>query len=238
MNLNDKYVIKKGQIYLSGIQALVKLPLLQRSLDLKNGLLTAGFISGYRGSPLGGVDKALWSAENILKSSDIQFVPGLNEDLAATHVWGSQQVGFFGPSKYDGVFGMWYGKGPGVDRSGDAIKHANVAGTSKHGGVLMVVGDDHPCKSSTFPHQSDQMLTGSFVPILNPSNIEDMLSFGLYGWAMSRFTGLWIALKVVTELADNTSTVDLDLSKFKVNLPEIEMPEGGLNIKWPDEPLE
>jgi indolepyruvate ferredoxin oxidoreductase len=156
VDLEDKYRLDAGRIYLSGIQALVRLPLLQRQRDRAHNLKTAGFISGYRGSPLGMYDHSLWRAKSHLQANDIAFVPGLNEDLAATAVWGSQQVGLYPGAKVDGVFGIWYGKGPGVDRSMDPLKHANSAGTSRHGGVLAFAADDHGCQSSTLAHQSDQ----------------------------------------------------------------------------------
>src|SRR6204780_956704 len=171
VNLEDKYTLQSGRIYLSGIQALVRLPLMQRARDRAAGRNTACFISGYRGSPLGTYDSALWQAKALLENNDIRFQPGLNEDLAATAVWGSQQVGMWPGATVDGVFGIWYGKGPGVDRSADAIKHANAAGTSKNGGVLVVVRDDHGCQSSTLPHQSEQILVAAMVPILNPATV-------------------------------------------------------------------
>ena len=168
VSLDDKYALDTTRAYMTGIEALVRLPILQHQRDLDRGLRTAGFISGYRGSPLGGVDQAMWSAQSFLDKHNIHFQPGVNEDLAATAVWGSQQVGLFEGAKYDGVFGMWYGKGPGVDRSMDVIKHANAFGTSKYGGVLAVAGDDHAAKSSTLPHQSEHMFIGASIPVLNP----------------------------------------------------------------------
>src|SRR6204780_5705853 len=160
---------QSGAFYLSGIQARVPLPLMQRARDRAAGLNTAGFISGYRGSPLGTYDSALWQAKALLENNDIRFQPGLNEDLAATAVWGSQQVGLFPGATVDGVFGIWYGKGPGVDRSVDALKHANAAGTSRFGGVLAIAGDDHGCQSSTLAHQSEQVFAAALMPILNPA---------------------------------------------------------------------
>jgi indolepyruvate ferredoxin oxidoreductase len=185
VGLDDKYRLEAKRIYLSGIQALVRLPMLQRERDRLQNLNTAGFISGYRGSPLGMYDNALWRAKSFLQSHDIAFVPGLNEDLAATAVWGSQQVGMFPGAKVDGVFGIWYGKGPGVDRSVDALKHANSAGTSRHGGVLALAGDDHGCQSSTLAHQSEQVFAAALMPILNPATLQDYLDLGLYGFALS-----------------------------------------------------
>ncbi|HEX5344481.1 MAG TPA: indolepyruvate ferredoxin oxidoreductase family protein, partial [Duganella sp.] len=189
VSLDDKYTSTKGTIFLSGIQALVRLPMMQQVRDKMAGLNTAGFISGYRGSPLGGLDENLWKAKPHLEAHNVQFVPGVNEDLAATAVWGSQQVDLIGESKYDGVFAMWYGKGPGVDRCGDVFKHMNHAGTSKHGGVLLVAGDDHGAYSSTLPHQSDHIFSACMVPVLYPCNVQEYLDLGIHGWAMSRFSG-------------------------------------------------
>src|ERR1700755_1023973 len=192
VSLDDKYTLASGRVYLTGTQALVRLAMIQRERDLAAGLNTGGFISGYRGSPLGGFDQALWKAKKHLADHHIHFTPGVNEELAATAVWGSQQVGLFPGAKYDGVFAMWYGKGPGVDRSGDAFKHANAAGSAKHGGVLLLAGDDHACKSSTLPHQSEYAFMDASIPVLNPSGVQEMLDLGLYGWAMSRYSGCWI----------------------------------------------
>src|SRR6201987_1636086 len=185
VGLDDKYRLEEKRIYLSGVQALVRLPMLQRERDRLAGLTTAGFISGYRGSPLRMYDHALWRAQYFLPAPDIAFVPGLNEDLAATAVWGSQQVGLFPGARVDGVFGIWYGKGPGVDRSMDVLKHGNAAGTSKHGGVLLLCGDDHGCSSSTLAHQSEQVLIAAMIPVLNPATLQDYLDFGLMGFALS-----------------------------------------------------
>ena len=187
VSLDDRYAVESGRIILSGIQALVRLPLLQARRDAAAGLNTAGFISGYRGSPLGGLDQALWGARTFLDDARVKFQPGLNEDLAATAVWGSQQVGLFPGAKHDGVFGMWYGKAPGVDRSGDAFRHANAAGSAAHGGVLAVAGDDHGCKSSTLPSQSEYTFMDLGIPVLNPASVQDILDYGQLGWAMSRY---------------------------------------------------
>ena len=227
--------------FISGIQALVYLPVMQAVLDRANGLHTAGFISGYRGSPLGGLDQALWRERALLEQARIEFQPGLNEDLAATSVWGSQQTNLFQGAKYDGVFSYWYGKGPGVDRSGDAIKHANFAGTSAYGGVLAIAGDDHASKSSTLPHQSDHAFIHYGIPVLNPSDIQELLRFGLLGWAMSRFSGLWVGLKAYTDIMDANAIVSLHPSIADIHVPSPEqfvMPSGGLNIRWPDTPQE
>jgi hypothetical protein len=185
VSLDDKYALDKTRAYMTGIEALVRLPILQHQRDRKRGLNTAGFISGYRGSPLGGVDQAMWKARPWLDRHNIHFQPGVNEDLAATAVWGSQQTNLFEGAKYDGVFGMWYGKGPGVDRSMDVIKHANAFGTAPHGGVLAVAGDDHGCKSSTLPHQSEHMFIGASVPVLSPANVQEVLDLGVFGWELS-----------------------------------------------------
>ena len=204
------------------------------------GLNTGGFISGYRGSPLGMYDHALWRAKSLLKQHDIAFVPGLNEDLAATAVWGSQQVGLFPGAKVDGVFGIWYGKGPGVDRSVDALKHANSAGTSRNGGVLALAGDDHGCQSSTLAHQSEQVFAAALIPVLNPATLQDYLDFGLYGFALSRFSGCWVGFKAIAETVESSASIDSRSRRAsRSSLPDdFEMPPGGLNIRWPDPPLD
>lgn len=238
--LDDKYTLQQGRAYMSGQQALVRLPMLQKVNDRRNGLNTGGFISGYRGSPLAGFDQQLWQAKKHLAEHDIVFQPGLNEDLAATSIWGSQQLNLYPNAKFDGVFSIWYGKGPGADRSTDAIKHANSAGTSKHGGVLMVVGDDHAAKSSSIAHQSEHLMAACGVPVLYPSDVQEILDFGLHGWAMSRYSGLWAGLKCVTQVIETSSSVELDPDRVQIVLPgddEFQMPEGGLNIRWPDPPL-
>jgi indolepyruvate ferredoxin oxidoreductase len=239
VGLDDKYRLESKRIYLSGIQALVRLPMLQRERDRLQNLNTAGFISGYRGSPLGMYDHALWRAKSFLQAQDIAFVPGLNEDLAATAVWGSQQVGLFPGAKVDGVFGIWYGKGPGVDRSVDALKHANSAGSSRHGGVLALAGDDHGCQSSTLAHQSEQVFAAALMPILNPATLQDYLDLGLYGFALSRYSGCWVGFKAIGETVESSASIDSDPSRVEVVLPrDFEMPPGGLNIRWPDPPME
>ncbi len=238
VTLEDKYLFTQETIYLNGIQALVRLPLMQKKLDEQNGLDTAGFISGYRGSPLGGLDINLENASKYLKQSNIIFQPGLNEELGATAVWGSQQTNLNGTQKHDGVFGLWYGKGPGVDRAGDALKHANVAGTSKYGGVLALIGDDHSCKSSTFPHQSEHALIHMFMPLLNPCSIQDILDMGLFGIAMSRYCGLWVGFKCLADMMDSSATVYAN-QDYKFKTPtDFELPPEGLNIRWPDIPVE
>jgi indolepyruvate ferredoxin oxidoreductase len=239
VTLDDKYVLERGRVYLTGVQALVRLPITQRQRDAAAGLNTACFISGYRGSPLGGLDQALWSARRFIEKNHIRFQPAINEELGATAVWGSQQLNLFAGAKYDGVFAMWYAKGPGVDRSGDALKHGNAAGSSRHGGVLLLAGDDHTCKSSTLAHQSEYAFMDACIPVLNPSGVQEILDFGLYGWAMSRYSGCWIALKTIAETMDSSASVDLDPERVAIVLPQdFEMPPEGLNIRWPDPPLE
>ncbi|WP_444634206.1 indolepyruvate ferredoxin oxidoreductase family protein [Cupriavidus oxalaticus] len=238
-SLDDKYTLDKGRVYMSGVQALVRLPMLQKARDRAAGLNTAGFISGYRGSPLGGVDQALWKAKKHLADNDVVFQPGVNEDLAATAVWGSQQVNLFPNASRDGVFSMWYGKGPGVDRSIDVLKHANSAGSSRHGGVLLLAGDDHAAKSSTVAHQSEHVLQAAGIPVLYPANVQEYLDYGLHGWAMSRYSGLWVSMKCVTDVVESTASVEIDPDRVQVVLPQdFAMPAGGLNIRWPDTPLE
>ena len=238
VTLDDKYTLKSGRIYLSGIQALVRLPILQYERDKLAGLNTGGFISGYRGSPLGMYDHALWRAKSHLASHNIEFQPGLNEDLAATAVWGSQQVGLFPGAKVDGVFGIWYGKGPGVDRSVDVLKHANSAGTSPHGGVLAFAGDDHGCQSSTLAHQSEQIFSAALMPIINPATVQDYLDLGVYGIALSRYSGCWVGFKTISETVESSASIYTDAARVQIVTPtDFEMPPGGLNIRWPDAPL-
>ena len=238
VSLDDRYALERGRVLMTGIQALVRLPMLQRQRDLAAGLDTAGFVSGYRGSPLGGLDQALWRAKKFLEKNRIVFEPGLNEDLAATAVWGSQQVGLFPGARHEGVFALWYGKGPGVDRSLDVLKHANHAGTARHGGVLVVAGDDHAAKSSTLPHQSDHVFAAAVIPVLNPAGVQDYLDLGVHGWAMSRYSGCWVAFKAVADTVESTAVVDVDPHRVEVKIPsDFVMPPGGLSIRWPDPPL-
>ncbi|MBS0589579.1 MAG: indolepyruvate ferredoxin oxidoreductase family protein [Proteobacteria bacterium] len=237
--LEDKYTRTQGRIYLSGVQALVRLPLMQQMRDRAAGLNTAGFISGYRGSPLGGFDLELWKAKKHLKASNIEFQPGLNEDLGATMVWGTQQTNLFPGAKVDGVFAMWYGKGPGVDRSGDVFKHGNAAGTSKHGGVLALAADDHACRSSTLPHGSELEFVSAMMPILNPAGVQDILDMGMLGWAMSRFTGRWVGFKTIAETVESSASVNVNPHQLDIVVPgDFVMPEGGLSIRWPNTPLD
>jgi indolepyruvate ferredoxin oxidoreductase len=235
VTLDDKYRLQSGRVYITGIQALVRLPLMQRQLDAARGLNTAGFVSGYRGSPLGGLDQNLWKAKKFLAEHHVRFEPGVNEDLAMTAVWGSQQLNLFPDAKYDGVFAMWYGKGPGVDRCLDVMKHGNAAGTSPNGGVLLCAGDDHGAASSTLPHQSDHNFVSAMVPVLFPANTQEVIDYGMFGWAMSRYSGCWVALKCVSENMEASATVAVDPSRHDFKLPNaFDMPEGGLNIRWPD----
>lgn len=236
-SLDDKYVKESGKVLMTGIQALVRLPLMQRQRDLKMGLKTAGFISGYRGSPLGGFDQALWKARDHLKENKIVFQPGVNEDLAATSLWGTQQVNLFEGAQYDGVFGIWYGKGPGVDRCGDVFRHANAAGTSKFGGVLAIAGDDHGARSSSLPHQTEHVFKAVMMPVLAPSGVQEYLDYGLHGFAMSRYSGCWVALKAVADTVESGAIVDVSLDRVQPVIPEFEIPPEGLNIRWPDPPL-
>jgi len=240
VTLDDKYALPTGRAFMSGVQALVRLPMLQRTRDAMAGLNTAGFISGYRGSPLGGYDQALWAAKKHLAAQHVVFQPGVNEELGATAVWGTQQLDLFKEkAKYDGVFGIWYGKGPGVDRSIDVFKHANMAGTSKHGGVIAIAADDHVAKSSTAPHQSDHVFKACGFPTFFPSNVQDILDMGLHAFAMSRFSGLWSGMKTIQEVVESASSVNVDPDRVNIIMPEdFQMPPGGLHIRWPDPPLE
>ncbi|MDD2808369.1 indolepyruvate ferredoxin oxidoreductase family protein [Rhodoferax sp.] len=240
VSLDDKYTQTQGRAFMSGVQALVRLPMLQRQRDALAGLNTAGFISGYRGSPLGGYDQALVAARKHLQAQHIVFQPGVNEELAATAVWGTQQLELYPQSKqYDGVFGIWYGKGPGVDRSSDVFKHANMAGTAVHGGVVAVAGDDHVSKSSTAAHQSDHIFKACGLPVFFPSDVQGILDMGLHAIALSRFSGVWAGMKTIQEVVESSSSVDVSLNRVKIVMPEdFTMPAGGLHIRWPDPPLD
>ncbi len=240
ITLDDKYALESGRAFMSGVQALVRLPMLQRQRDAKAGLNTAGFISGYRGSPLGGYDQALWAAKKHLAPQNIVFQPGVNEELAATAVWGTQQLDLYPQTKkFDGVFGIWYGKGPGVDRCSDVFKHANMAGTAKHGGVIAIAGDDHVAKSSTAAHQSDHIFKACGLPVFFPSGVQDILDMGLHAFAMSRFSGVWSGMKTIQEVVESSASVVVDPDRVKIVLPEdYAMPPGGVHIRWPDSALE
>ncbi|HEY0846613.1 MAG TPA: indolepyruvate ferredoxin oxidoreductase family protein [Noviherbaspirillum sp.] len=239
VTLDDKFTLERGRAFITGTQALIRLTMLQRQRDLKAGLNTAGYITGYRGSPLGNVDMTAMKARKYLEAHHVKFHPGMNEDLAATAVWGTQQVNLFPDTKYDGVFSMWYGKGPGVDRCGDVFKHANMAGTDKHGGVLVLAGDDHAAKSSTTAHQSEHILKACGIPVLYPSSVQEYLDYGLHGWALSRYTGLWVAMKCVTDIVESGASVEIDPDRVQIVIPtDFELPPGGLNIRYPDAVLE
>ena len=235
VTLDDKYQLESGHVFLTGAQAFVRLLILQKQRDKLAGLNTGGFVSGYRGSPLGALDLSLWKARPFLERASITFQPGLNEDLAATAIWGSQQVNLYPDAKVDGVFAMWYGKGPGVDRCGDVFKHANFAGTSKHGGVLVLAGDDHAAKSSTLPHQSDHQFSAAMIPVLYPASVQEILDLGLHGWAMSRYAGCWVGFKCVADTVESSASVSVDPERVKIVVPDdFPLPPDGLSIRWPD----
>ena len=240
VTLDDKYDLAKSRVFVTGYQALVRLAMMQHECDRRAGLNTAGYVTGYRGSPLGGLDYQFQRAAALLAPRNVVFQPAINEDLAATAIWGSQQAELRGEGKYDGVFGIWYGKGPGVDRSGDALRHANFAGTSKHGGVLALMGDDHTAESSTTAHQSEFNFVDVMIPILNPAGVQEIIDYGLYGFAMSRFTGTWVGLKCMHETVESTAVVDGSLDRLGIVIPgpdEFRMPDGGLNIRLGDSVL-
>src|SRR5713226_3231127 len=219
MKLSDKYTLERGRVYLTGIQALVRLPVDQMRRDRRAGLNTGAFISGYEGSPLGGYDMALARAGKLLSGCNIHFAPGVNEDLAATSVMGSQIYHVIGQSKVEGVLGIWYGKGPGVDRSGDVLRHANLAGTGKNCAALVLCGDDHISKSSTIPHQSDFSLFNLGIPFLYPGNTQEILDYGMLAIALSRFSGAWVGLKLITDICDGGGTVIVDPDRPGIQVP-------------------
>ena len=238
VELDDKYQKNDGRIYLTGIQALVRLPMMQRRADQAAGHNTAGYISGYRGSPLGNLDQQMAIAKRHLDAHHVVAQPGVNEDMAATALWGTQQINLFGDGAYDGVFGMWYGKGPGVDRTGDVFRHANLAGTAPLGGVLVLMGDDHTCESSTTAHQSEFGLVDAMIPILNPAGVGEILQFGLLGFALSRFSGCWVGVKCVHDTVNTAASIDLARIIPDITLPDRSiLPPDSLNIRWPDTPL-
>ena len=236
ITLNDRYDLDKSPVLLNGTQALVRLMLMQKARDTAAGLNTAGYVTGYRGSPLGAVDMQMTRALKQLAQYDVTFQSGLNEDLAATALWGSQQAELRGEGTHDGVFGLWYGKGPGVDRSGDAFKHANMAGTSKYGGVVVAMGDDHTGESSTVLHQSEWALIDAYMPVVSPAGVQEIMDYGLYAWQLSRFSGLWVGLKTMKDTVEATSVVDGNPHRLSFVQPEFDMPEGGLNIRLVDDP--
>ncbi|MEH7826789.1 indolepyruvate ferredoxin oxidoreductase family protein [Gemmobacter denitrificans] len=237
VTLADRYDLAKSPVLLNGTQALVRLMLMQRARDRAAGLDTAGYCTGYRGSPLGAVDLTMSKAQRELAAADILFQPGLNEDLAATAIWGSQQAELRGEGKHDGVFALWYGKGPGVDRTGDVMRHANMAGTSRHGGVLMAMGDDHTGESSTVLHQSDWAMVDAYMPVVSPAGVQEVLDYGLYGWALSRFAGVWVGLKTMKDTVEATAVVDGSPFRMQFVTPDFRMPPGGLNIRLGDTPV-
>jgi indolepyruvate ferredoxin oxidoreductase len=235
VTLDDKYDLTKSRVFVTGYQAIIRSTLMQKERDRRAGLNTAGYVTGYRGSPLGGLDQQFMRAAKVLVPNDVIFQAGLNEDLAATALWGTQQAELRGEGKYDGVFGIWYGKGPGVDRTGDVFRHANLAGTSRHGGVLALMGDDHTAESSTTAHQSEFHFVDVMMPILNPAGVQEIIDYGLYGWAMSRFTGAWVGLKCMHETVESTAVVDGSMERLRIVTPDdFQMPEGGLNIRLVD----
>ena len=241
VTLDDKYSLDYGRAFMSGVQALVKLPMLQRTRDALAGKNTAGFISGYRGSPLGGYDQSLVKAAKYLKAQNIVFQPGVNEELAATALWGTQQLGFSpaGTNKFDGVFGIWYGKGPGVDRCSDVFKHANMAGTTPWGGVIAVAGDDHVAKSSTAAHQSDHIFKACGLPVFFPADVQEILDLGIHAFAMSRFSGVWAGMKTIQEIVESSATAMIDPERVQIRIPtDFPMPAGGVHIRWPDHALD
>ena len=235
--LSDRYDLSKGTVLLNGTQALVRLMLMQAARDRAAGLNTAGYCTGYRGSPLGAVDQTMMKAAKVLEAAQVRFEPGLNEDLAATAIWGSQQAELRGEGRHDGVFGLWYGKGPGVDRTGDVMRHANMAGSSRFGGVIMAMGDDHTGESSTVLHQSDWAMVDAYMPVVSPAGVQEVLDYGLYAWALSRFSGLWVGLKTMKDTVEATAVVDGNPHRLQFVLPDFTLPPGGLNIRLGDTPV-
>ncbi len=239
VSLDDKYCIATGRVFITGTQALVRLPMMQHLRDTAAGMRTGCYITGYRGSPLGQFDQQLWAADKHLKTHHIVFQPGVNEDLAATACWGTQQAHLDGDNKYDGVFAIWYGKGPGADRSGDAFRHGNLAGSAPKGGVICLMGDDHTCESSTTAHQSEFAMVDAMIPILNPAGVQELLDYGLIGWALSRYSGCWVGLKCVKDTIDASASISVSPERVHIQVPaDFKMPEGGVNIRWPDTPLD
>ncbi len=236
-SLADRLDLSKRHVLLNGTQALVRLMLMQSARDKLAGLDTAGLVTGYRGSPLGAVDLQMTREAKRLAEANVLFQPGLNEDLAATAIWGSQQAELRGEGRHDGVFALWYGKGPGVDRTGDVMKHANMAGSSRHGGVVMAMGDDHTGESSTVLHQSDWAMIDAYIPVLSPAGVQEIMDYGLYGFALSRFAGVWTGLKTMKDTVEATAVVDGDPHRLSFVTPDFAMPEGGLNIRLGDTPV-
>jgi indolepyruvate ferredoxin oxidoreductase len=244
VTLDDKYDLTKAQVFVTGYQAIIRSCLMQKERDRRAGLNTAGYVTGYRGSPLGGLDQQFHRAAKVLAPNDVVFKEGINEDLAATAIWGTQQAELRGEGKYDGVFGIWYGKGPGVDRCGDVFRHANMAGTSPHGGVIALMGDDHTAESSTTAHQSEFHFVDVMMPIFNPAGAQEIIDYGLYGWALSRYASVWVGLKCMHETVESTAVVDGRLDRVKIVIPpdgfdlgdgrKFTMPPDGLHIRLND----
>ena len=235
VTLDDKYDLGKSRVFVTGFQAIVRLYLMQKELDRRAGLNTAGYVTGYRGSPLGTLDLQFMRAQRVLDKYDVRFQPGLNEDIAATALWGTQQAELRGEGKFDGVFGLWYGKGPGVDRCGDVFRHANMAGTAQHGGVVACLGDDHTGESSTVLHHSEFALVDAMMPILSPAGVQEVLDYGLLGWALSRYSGCWVGLKCVKDTIEATEVVNGDPHRLHLTAPDFPMPKG-VNIRLHDTP--
>ncbi|MGI9514566.1 MAG: indolepyruvate ferredoxin oxidoreductase family protein [Anderseniella sp.] len=239
VKLDDKFDLSKSHVFMTGTQAIVRLTLMQRARDERDGLNTAGYVTGYRGSPVGGLDQQFMRSVKYTEPATVRFEPGINEDLAATAIWGSQQAEMRGEGAYDGVFSIWYGKGPGVDRTGDVLRHANSAGSSKHGGVLALMGDDHGAESSTIPHQSEFAMMDAMIPVLHPAGLQEILDYGIYGFALSRYSGCWVGLKCVHDNIESAGIADGSVDRIKINLPkDFKMPEGGLNIRPSDDRFE
>ncbi len=238
VKLDDKYTLERGRVYLNGIQALTRLLIMQRVRDAAAGLDTAGFVSGFQGSPLNNMDKTLWEAHDLLQQHHIHFQPGQNEELAVMGVWGSQQVTLDPHARYQGVFGMWYGKWAGLARSGDALLHGNSAGAAPYGGVLLVCGDDHMARSSTVATQSETMLHSPLVPVLVPTGVQEYLDLGVHGFAMSRYSGSWLAFKALDDTIECSASVSVDPARVTVRIPEdFTLPPGGLNLRLPGPPM-
>jgi indolepyruvate ferredoxin oxidoreductase len=236
--LQDTFTLQNGRVFMSGTQALARLPLQQKIRDIQAGLNTGGFISGYRGSPIAGYDMILARLKPLLDAQQITFVPGINEELAATAIIGTQQVAAQPDATCDGVFSLWYGKGPGLDRAGDALKHANSMGSTPHGGALIVVGDDHNAISSAMAHQSEQLFASWMMPVLHASSIREIIDFGLLGWAMSRFSGCYVGLKIESEIIESAASVSVSADSPKIVIPDFALPPGGLHYRWPYRQLE
>src|SRR5476649_2951721 len=239
VSLDDKYDLAQDRVLVTGYQALIRACLMQKARDRAAGLNTGGYLTGYRGSPLGGLDQQFMRAGRQLSAADIKFQPGINEELAATALWGTQQAELRGEGKFDGVFGLWYGKGPGVDRSGDVFRHANLSGTSNNGGVLALMGDDHTAESSTTAHQSEFNFVNVMMPVLSPAGVQEIVDYGLYGYAMSRFTGAWVGLKCLKDTVESTGSIDVSLDRVRPIVPaSFVLPPGGLNIRAHDTVLD